>query len=119
MHLQVLSYAPDVLLLSPCSRSPAAAMPDVDRLTQLPGFMDLPAAASGRVYVCDHSLFSRPGPRLIESVELLHWLLWGDDTQQRRVLSAERHEGGDMGLHASGVLKMQHTHSGNIEWSPL
>lgn len=111
VHLQVLSYAPDVLLLSPCSRSPAAAMPDVDRLTQLPGFMDLPAAASGRVYVCDHSFFSRPGPRLIEGVELLHWLLWGDVTQGC--------EGGDRGLHASGVLKMQQTHTGSIKWSPL
>lgn len=94
-------------------------MPDVNRLTQLPGFENLPAAASGRVYVFDHSFFSRPGPRLIKGVELLHSLLWGDVTQQQCVSSAERPEGGDSGLHASGVLKMQQTHSGSIEWSPL
>lgn len=52
-------------------------MPDVTRLTQLPGFRDLPAVQSGRVYVIDHSYFSRPGPRLVEGVELLFELLWG------------------------------------------
>lgn len=76
--LQVLSYAPDVLLLCPCSRSTAAAMPDVTRLTQQPGFRDLPAVKSGRVYVIDHSYFSRPGPRLVDGAELLYKLLWED-----------------------------------------
>jgi hypothetical protein len=90
-------------------------MPDVNRLTQLPGFTDLPAAASGRVYVCDHSFFSRPGPRLIEGVELLHKLLWGDVTQKQAVSAAEC----AAGLHAAAVLKMQHTDSGSIEWLPL
>jgi hypothetical protein len=75
--LQVLAFAPDVLLLCPCSRSPEAAMPDVTRLTQRPGFMDLPAVKSGRVYIIDHSYFSRPGPRLVDGVELLHGLVWG------------------------------------------
>jgi len=75
--LQVIAFAPDVLLLCPCSRSTAAAMPDVTRLAQLPGFRDLPAVQSGRVYVVDHSFFSRPGPRLVGGVELLFELLWG------------------------------------------
>lgn len=75
--VQVLSFAPDVLLLCPCSRSPEAAMPDVARLTQLPGFNNLPAVTSGRVYVIDHGYFSRPGPRLVDGVEVLCWLLWG------------------------------------------
>ena len=51
-------------------------MPDVTRLTQLPGFRNLPAVVKGRVYIVDHSLFSRPGPRLVEGVELLHKLVW-------------------------------------------
>lgn len=51
-------------------------MPDVERLVAQPGFRDLPAVASGRVYLIDHSFFSRPGPRLVDGVELLHHLLW-------------------------------------------
>jgi hypothetical protein len=74
--MQVCAWAPEVLLLCPCSRSPAAAMPDVERLVARPGFRDLPAVASGRVYLIDHSYFSRPGPRLVDGVELLYNLLW-------------------------------------------
>jgi hypothetical protein len=33
-----LDFDPDVLLLTPCSRSPAAAMPDVQKLTQQPAY---------------------------------------------------------------------------------
>jgi ABC-type Fe3+-hydroxamate transport system substrate-binding protein len=75
--LQVLDFDPDVLLLTPCSRSPAAAMPDVQKLTQQPGFADLAAVKSGQTYVIDHALFSRPGPRLWDGVELLAGLLYG------------------------------------------
>lgn len=39
--------------------------------------------ASGRVYVIDHSLFSRPGPRLVDGVELLAQLLWSEQQQQQ------------------------------------
>jgi hypothetical protein len=74
--MQVRAWAPEVLLLCPCSRSPAAAMPDVERLVAQPGFRDLPAVASGSVYLIDHSYFSRPGPRLVDGVELLYHLLW-------------------------------------------
>lgn len=51
-------------------------MPDVQQLVGRPGFSDLPAVASGRVYLIDHSYFSRPGPRLADGVELLYQLLW-------------------------------------------
>lgn len=74
--LQVLAFAPDVLILCPCSRSPVAAMPDVTRLTERPGFRDLPAVTAGRVYIINHIYFSRPGPRLVDGVELLHALIW-------------------------------------------
>lgn len=74
---QVLECAPDVLLLCPCSRSAAAAVPDVQKLTQMPGFCSLPAVETGRVYVVDHGFFSRPGPRLIDGVELLAKLVYG------------------------------------------
>eukprot|EP00879_Flechtneria_rotunda_P027790 GHRR01029789.1.p1 GENE.GHRR01029789.1~~GHRR01029789.1.p1 ORF type:complete len:251 (+),score=79.23 GHRR01029789.1:186-938(+) len=81
--LQVIAAAPDVLILSPCSRSPAAAMADVQQLTWQPDFDDLPAVKTGRVYVIDHGFFSRPGPRLIDGIELLASLVYGDPLLQQ------------------------------------
>jgi iron complex transport system substrate-binding protein len=41
-------------------------------LRALPDWKGLPAVRSGRVYVVDGShYFSRPGPRLVDSLELL------------------------------------------------
>lgn len=43
----------------------------------MPGFSSLPAVQTGRVYVVDHGFYSRPGPRLIDGVELLVKLVYG------------------------------------------
>jgi len=61
-------------------------MPDVQRLMRMPGFCDIPAVKSGRVFVVDHSLFSRPGPRLLEGIELLACIAHGVDVGQGRKL---------------------------------
>ena len=41
----------------------------------LPGFWSLPAVQTGRVFICEHALFSRPAPRLVDGVELLARIL--------------------------------------------
>lgn len=41
-----------------------------------PGFETLPAAQSGRVFAVDaNSYYARPGPRLVEGVELMAHLI--------------------------------------------
>ena len=46
------------------------------QLALLPGFWDLPAVRNGRVYLVNGSdYFSRPGPRLADSLELLASLI--------------------------------------------
>jgi iron complex transport system substrate-binding protein len=43
---------------------------------ELPGYWELPAVASGRVYVVDgNSYLNRSGPRLIDSLEILAHLI--------------------------------------------
>ena len=59
----VRQYAPEVLLLCPCSSSLERSLGEVCDLAGQPGWWSLPAVRSGLVYICDHSLFSRPGPR--------------------------------------------------------
>jgi iron complex transport system substrate-binding protein len=51
-------------------------MADVPLLEARPGWRDLPAVRTNDVYVVDGSAyFSRPGPRLVDSLEILAALL--------------------------------------------
>jgi hypothetical protein len=40
-------------------------------LEQQEGWRDLTSVKTGEVYLIDHSYFSRPGPRVIEGLEIL------------------------------------------------
>jgi iron complex transport system substrate-binding protein len=48
-------------------------------LESRPGWSDLPAVKDGRVYAVDaNAYFARPGPRLVEGVQLLAHLIHPD-----------------------------------------
>lgn len=67
---------PDVLILSPCSATTSRTLKELHLLNS-PEFWRLRCVRNGDVYVLDHSKFSRPGPRLVDGVELLATLLCG------------------------------------------
>lgn len=68
----VLRYAPEVLVLMPCGFDAAQAAARIHELTGRPGWDELPAMRAGRVFAVDGSAyFSRPGPRLVDGLELL------------------------------------------------
>lgn len=67
----VLDARPEVLLIACCGYSLERTKDDASKLQQLPGWSDLPAVTHKRVYVTDgNAYFSRPGPRLIDSLEI-------------------------------------------------
>jgi iron complex transport system substrate-binding protein len=74
---EVFEAAPEVLVLMPCGFSTRRAVAEARRvLLELPGWGELPAARSGRVWAVDaNSYFSRPAPRLVEGVEILARIL--------------------------------------------
>jgi iron complex transport system substrate-binding protein len=89
---EISAYAPEVIVLIPCGYYKE------DILRQLPGanlpagWRDLPAVRSGEVWATDAtSYFSRPGPRVVEGVEIiariLHPEIFGapEDSQAVRV----------------------------------
>jgi iron complex transport system substrate-binding protein len=64
--------APEVLVVMPCGFGVARAAEDALLLRRLAGWDRLPAVRTGRVFAADgSSYFSRPGPRLVEGIELL------------------------------------------------
>ena len=64
--------APEVLVVACCGFDVARTRRDLPILRAYPGFADLPAVRAGAVWLVDGSAyFSRPGPRLVDSLELL------------------------------------------------
>jgi iron complex transport system substrate-binding protein len=62
---------PELILVAPCGLSIEEARRDMPALTALPGFDSLTAARRGEVYLADGKhYFNRPGPRLVESLEI-------------------------------------------------
>jgi iron complex transport system substrate-binding protein len=72
----VVEAAPEVLVLACCGYSVERTVADLPILRSYPGFEALPAAQRGEVYVVDGSAyFSRPGPRITDSLEILAEIL--------------------------------------------
>jgi iron complex transport system substrate-binding protein len=75
----VQAWAPEVLIMMPCGFDAAGALSESKWMTERPGWRDLPAVRSGRVFVVDaNAYFARPGPRLIDGVEVLARLMHPD-----------------------------------------
>jgi iron complex transport system substrate-binding protein len=63
---------PDVIALAPCGFDAERAAKEAEALWELDGWAALPAARKGRVYALDgNSYFSRPGPRVVDGIEIL------------------------------------------------
>jgi iron complex transport system substrate-binding protein len=70
---------PDVLVLSPCGFTLERTMQDVSVLQQHPEWQSLRAVQNGQVYAIDGNQYlNRSGPRLVESAELLGYVIWGE-----------------------------------------
>lgn len=67
---------PEVILLLPCGFKIAQTIRDLNLLTDNPAWANLRAAQQERVYLIDgHHYFNRPGPRLVESAEIVAEIL--------------------------------------------
>ncbi|WP_233215436.1 cobalamin-binding protein [Rhodopirellula bahusiensis] len=63
---------PDVLFIACCGFNVARTLEDLPILRSYPGWSEMKCVREGRVYVVDGSAyFSRPGPRLVDSLEIL------------------------------------------------
>jgi iron complex transport system substrate-binding protein len=75
----VVAWQPEVAMVACCGFGVERTLRDLAALRAVPGWDRLPAVRAGRVYVVDGShYFSRPGPRLVESLEILAHALFPD-----------------------------------------
>jgi len=73
---RIAAYQPEVMIVAACGFTEQRSRQDEPLLRAYPDFADLPCARSGRVHFVDGAAyFSRPGPRLVDSLELLARLI--------------------------------------------
>jgi len=72
----VLKAQPEVVVVSCCGQSIERMRRDLPILKSYAGWADLPAVRAGRIHAVDgKAYFTRPGPRLIEGLEILAGIL--------------------------------------------
>jgi iron complex transport system substrate-binding protein len=69
---RVLDLSPEIIVLTCCGFDLARCSAEAPILAGFEGVHRLPAATSGRIFATDGSAyFSRPGPRIVDSLEIL------------------------------------------------
>jgi len=77
----LLDADPDVVILMPCGYRVAQALADLPVLRAQAGWSQLSAVRNRRVFAADgHHFFNRPGPRIVESAEIVAAILSAADT---------------------------------------
>jgi iron complex transport system substrate-binding protein len=72
----VLAWSPEVLIVMPCGCHLEKVVALAQKLSERPGWSEIPAVRNQRVYAVDaSSYFARPGPRVVEGTELLAHLI--------------------------------------------
>jgi iron complex transport system substrate-binding protein len=75
----VSAAVPEVVVFMPCGYDLAAATKESERLGAIAELRGTPAWQNERVWVVDAtSYFSRPGPRIVDGLELLAWIMHPD-----------------------------------------
>jgi iron complex transport system substrate-binding protein len=69
---ELAALSPDLVLIKPCGFDLARTAEEADVLRELVAAMPWPACDRDQVYAADgNAFFNRPGPRLVESLEIL------------------------------------------------
>ena len=72
----LVEAAPEVMVLMPCGFDESRTRKEWEPLKDLPEWRGIPAVANGRVFAVDGSkYFNRPGPRLVDGLEILARLI--------------------------------------------
>jgi iron complex transport system substrate-binding protein len=75
----VQEHDPEIILVMPCGFDLERTRAEVNALIKQPHWNDLQAVKNGKVFMIDgNSYFNRPGPRLVDSLEMLAELLHPD-----------------------------------------
>jgi iron complex transport system substrate-binding protein len=76
---EVADAAPEVIVFTPCGMYLPEAVAEAESMLRVPELTETPAGRAGAVFAVDaSSYFSRPGPRLVDGLEILAWAIHPD-----------------------------------------
>ena len=76
----IANESPEVVVHMPCGYYLAEAEEEASRIYEVPEFRETTAYASGAVFATDaSSYFSRPGPRIVDGLDILAWAIHPDE----------------------------------------
>jgi len=80
---EVAEAGPEVIVFMPCGYYLEEAEAEAEKLYGIADFAETPAARLGNVFAVDaSSYFSRPGPRIVEGLEIMAWTLHPEAFQE-------------------------------------
>ena len=98
---KVLDARPEIIVLALCGCDIALAQRDYELLREFPGFDSLPAARTGDIYLVNASAyFARPGPRIIDSIEILAGIFYPKEFPEFAFRNTQDHRVAQRGLAA-------------------
>lgn len=78
------AYDPEVVVIAPCGFKIPQSERDLGLLERLPGWSETTAAKTGRVFLADgNAFFNRPGPRLVDTAEIVQAAMLGRQARHR------------------------------------
>jgi iron complex transport system substrate-binding protein len=81
---EVRAYDPEVVVIAPCGFKIGQTERDLPLLEGLPGWSATAAARAGRVFLADgNAFFNRPGPRLVDTAEIVQAAAFGRQAHHR------------------------------------
>lgn len=76
---QIYEFAPNIIIVMPCGFDIDKTMDEIDCVLSNNTWHTLPATKKGEVYIVDaNSYFSRPGPRIVDGLEILGKIFYPD-----------------------------------------
>ena len=80
----VRAYDPEVVIIAPCGFKIPQSERDRGLLERLPGWSETSAARDGRIFLADgNAFFNRPGPRLVDTAEIVQAAMFGRQGRHR------------------------------------
>jgi iron complex transport system substrate-binding protein len=81
---EVRAYDPEVVVIAPCGFKIPQSERDRGLLERLPGWSETAASRDGRIFLADgNAFFNRPGPRLVDTAEIVQAAMFGRQARHR------------------------------------
>ena len=85
-YKDLIEKDPDIIIIMPCGYNIQKSIIEIDSLIKQKGWKEITAVQNDKVYITDgNQYFNRPGPRIIESLEILIEIFHNDKTDFKHI----------------------------------